>query len=226
MTQPPVTSAHPSQFPAALERRGRELSNRFYGLIETSIRAAPEELRPAIRENSKDRTWQAKPKGPEDDPSRLFHSMMEERYTTLALMHGEFEALAQAVGWDERRVTAAANMLFPLIDVTERLCFTYYGHEYRAMQYAGLLLDYRKVEGPEKAEIMFSALMHDIGKAVAPGEILRRSGALIVQDYDILNNHPRYGREYHACRVCRPLRGRDWNRTAGGAISRNSLPAP
>lgn len=122
--------------------------------------------------------------------------MMKSRLSTLARMDDDFRSLAGVLGWEERPVNAAADILLPLLDVSERTCFTYYGHQHRAMQYAEILLDYRGIAGSERAEILLGALMHDIGKAAVPGKILRIKGEKPKPDeLDIIYQHPIYGRD-------------------------------
>ena len=187
--------AGPDCHAEAPEARGRIISKRFETLIEKSVGIVPAELVPHVRKNMKDKTWLSDGNGPDAD-GILFHSMMKSRLSILVRMDDDFRTFAGVLGWDGKTVTAAADMLLPLLDVSERTCFTYYGHQYRAMLYAGVLLDYRGIAGSERAEMLLGALMHDIGKAAVPGKTLRIKGRdLEDEEKDSINSHPRYGKD-------------------------------
>ena len=65
------------------------------------------------------------------------------------------------------------------------------------MQYAEILLDYRDMKGPARAEMLLGALLHDIGKAAVPGKILRIKGKPPddSKEQTIIDKHPLYGRD-------------------------------
>ena len=187
------TLALPGKPPMLLKPRGMLRSYRLQGLVEASIAIAPEELRGEMAGNVGMKRWRTKPEDSDEKNAPLFMSMMRDRHPVLALIDWEFRLLCREVGWDRRTVRAAADALVPLIDLTERQCFTFYGHEHRAMRYGTMLLESRGVRGQERAEILLGILMHDIGKSVVSGDTLSKADKPEVYEQEILDGHPVFG---------------------------------
>jgi HD-GYP domain-containing protein (c-di-GMP phosphodiesterase class II) len=195
-------SSRPNHVPKpafnSLERGGKRLSERYLGLVENSIAIAPERLHRTMFKNNMRETWKMPPVGPEDKDRELYGSMMKGRCRVLALMHSEFHGLTRTLEWDRETRVAAADVLLPLLDLTERQCFAYYGHGFRTMGYAKRLLYQLGTDGTDKAVILLGALMHDVGKTALPenaeGEhILSKIGPVGDKERDILAEHSEYG---------------------------------
>ncbi len=125
----------------------------------------------------------------------LAHKMMRNRIPILEEMYLQFCGLAGVLGWDSRITNDVAETIMPFIDIGERTCYTYYGHNYRSMQYAEMLLGYRGVASAEKATILLGTLLHDVGKAGVPGEILRKEGRPNLVEAKRIEKHTVYGRD-------------------------------
>ncbi len=178
---------------SAYAARGRELSRRFEALLEPALAAAPRAMRAGIADNAADRAYLSGP-GSRSGDRRFFFRMNERRLVVLAKAEENFLSLARELGWREGGA-AAADLILPLWDVAERLCFCYYGHQHRTMEYAGMLLDRRGIYGEERAVLLMGALLHDVGKAAVPARILRIRGRKPDEDESrAIRMHPRYGR--------------------------------
>jgi HD-GYP domain-containing protein (c-di-GMP phosphodiesterase class II) len=152
---------------------------------------------PGVRKNTDDKTWLTERDAKVED-SEFLSDAMKGRASFLARMDDDFRALGRII-WDEKTVIAAADLLLPLMDIAERTCFGYYGHQYRTMQYVEILLDKRSTsEQPmtdaKQAAHLLGALMHDIGKAAVPGEVLRIKRKLSDPEKELINLHPGYGK--------------------------------
>ena len=143
-----------------------------------------------------------------NEKSKLANRMMKDRIPILEEMYAQFYGCSAVLGWDEKIKKDIADTLMPFLDIGERTCYTYYGHNYRSMLYAEILLDYRGVAGVEKASIMLGTLLHDAGKAGVPGEILRKEGKPNLEEANRLKKHTRYGRDIvkNTARLCAPPR--------------------
>jgi HD-GYP domain-containing protein (c-di-GMP phosphodiesterase class II) len=138
----------------------------------------------------------------------LAHKMMKNRIPVLEEMYLQFCGLAGVLGWDSRITNDLAETIMPFMDIGERTCYTYYGHNYRSMLYAEMLLDYRGVGAAETAEVKLGTLLHDAGKAGVPGEILRKEGKPNPVEAKRIEKHTVYGRDIliNAARLHAPPR--------------------
>ncbi len=187
----------PAPDPKALEARGRAISDHFVTRMEPIINILEAKQIPGVRENTNDKTWLTDRNAKAED-SEFLSDAMKGRPSFLARIDDDFRALGRVI-WDERAVSAAADLLLPLLDVSERTCFGYYGHQYRTMQYAEILLNKRSMSNrsmtdAEQAAQLLGALMHDIGKAAVPGEVLRIKGKLSDPEKELVNLHPSHGK--------------------------------
>jgi HD-GYP domain-containing protein (c-di-GMP phosphodiesterase class II) len=183
--------------PKALEARGRAISDRFAERMGPIIDILEAKRIPGVRHNANDKTWLTDRNAAVED-SEFLSGAMKGRPSFLARMDDDFRALGRII-WNEGTVIAAADLLLPLLDISERTCFGYYGHQHRTMQYAEIVLGRRSAsERPmpdaEAAAHLLGALMHDIGKAAVPGEVLRIKGELGGPEKELINLHPGYGK--------------------------------
>jgi len=139
-------------------------------------------------DNLKDRTWL----GSGGSNPRLALEMMENRIAILTAATDEYCKLTMNLGWDVDTVEKSATMLMPYLDVSERTCYTYYGHQYRSMQYAEIILDSKSVIGDERSLILLGVLLHDLGKIGVPGSLLRKAGKLVGKEKESIRKHPEY----------------------------------
>jgi len=153
-------------------------------------------LREAILANMGDRKW----KNPRN-------KAVKERLAVFDAMHNEFCKWAKACGWSARFIRESSEIFMPLLDISERIGYTIYGHQYRSMQYADLILDsdkiLKRVVIPEvaklsdraKARIRLGMLTHDIGKARIDAHLLRLGGPLSREDKAAIDKHAGFGGE-------------------------------
>lgn len=101
-------------------------------------------------------------------------SMMVARPKVLKEMHKQFYRLTDEMGWKREVAQEYADVIIPLLDMAERSGYTRYGHQLRSMQYAEMILDEMGMKEREKAVMLFSILVHDIGKAGIANELMRK----------------------------------------------------
>jgi HD-GYP domain-containing protein (c-di-GMP phosphodiesterase class II) len=164
----------------------------------------PGGLRKLIIANMTDDTWLAL-KGPDDSydakewktkkKDNLVYAMMRNRIRILEATYWQFYNLTAGLGWNENVTKEIADTIIPFIDIGERTCYTYYGHNYRTMMYSEMFLDAIGMKNPARAEIVLGGLSHDIGKAGVPGIILRKNGKPNEAEAKLLKLHTHYGRD-------------------------------
>lgn len=131
---------------------------------------------------------------PDSEKGQLALRMMEKRMEVLTNSAAEFCKLATELGWGADTVVKSGAALMPYFDVAERACYTYYGHQYRSMQYAEIVLDSRGVHGEERPAILLGVLLHDLGKVGVPGTILRKVGIPETSEAKLIRKHTEYSR--------------------------------
>lgn len=141
------------------------------------------ELKETILKNIADKTWR-------DASNETIQAMMKNRPKVLSEMYRQFYKLAEEMGWSKETAEKYANIIVPFLDISERAGYTYYGHQFRSMKIAGIILDEMGIEGKQKAEIMLGMLVHDIGKAGVSDEVLR--GTKLTEE---IKTHPTKGKE-------------------------------
>lgn len=144
-----------------------------------------QELRTSIIRNMADDAWK---KGPEK-------KLAKERLHVFDDIYGTFCRLADSLGWDDTLIASSSAVFMPLIDISERGCYTVYGHQYRTMQYAEIILESKNITGNEKTTILLGTLIHDIGKATVDAELLRAKERLSREEIDRIRRHVRAGKE-------------------------------
>lgn len=73
-----------------------------------------------------------------------------------------------------------------------------YTHSLRVAGYAFRIFGCMKLNWQERKELLFAAMLHDIGKLDIPREILKKPGKLTDEEYDLIRKHTEYG----YCRLC------------------------
>ncbi len=68
------------------------------------------------------------------------------------------------------------------------------GHLWRVSRYALLVADQLGYREAEAARVSLGGFLHDLGKIAVPDAILRKPGALTVDEYAIIKTHPDVGR--------------------------------
>lgn len=76
-----------------------------------------------------------------------------------------------------------------------------YGHSERAMEMAKKMGSRLKLEKESIDALVFSSLLHDIGKIEIPREILNKPQKLTPKEWEILKHHPQWGAD-----IIRPIR--------------------
>jgi len=128
-------------------------------------------------------------------------ALYKAKYTTknkVETYFSVFDELSVELIDEEKNIFNSISTLTMVINAKDKYT---YGHSERTMQlskrFAGIL-------GLEKAtvkELVYSALLHDIGKIEIPREILNKTNKLSMQEWDILKQHPLWGAE-----IIKPLK--------------------
>ncbi|MBF0152136.1 MAG: two-component system response regulator [Magnetococcales bacterium] len=66
-------------------------------------------------------------------------------------------------------------------------------HVIRMSRFAKILAIKAGLSEPEAEQIMYAAMMHDIGKIGIPDQILLKPGKLTAEEFDVIKNHPTIG---------------------------------
>jgi HD-GYP domain-containing protein (c-di-GMP phosphodiesterase class II) len=144
-------------------------------------------MRKVILANMSDKTWL-------DASDKTAQAMLEKRPEILKNMCTRFCRLTGELGWSEETTEKYANVIIPMLDVSERSAYTYYGHQFRSMEYAQIVMDKLGVEGKTKPRILLGVMTHDIGKTAIPNDLLRK---VELEDFELslIRTHPRKGTE-------------------------------
>ncbi len=67
------------------------------------------------------------------------------------------------------------------------------GHSKRVAEYAGLMAEKFGLSKEEKANLIYAAQLHDIGKIGISEQLLNKSGRLTVVEFETIKTHPRKG---------------------------------
>lgn len=76
---------------------------------------------------------------------------------------------------------------------------TTYLHMKKVQYYAVLLARLTGLSEQQINALSVSALLHDIGKLAIPDSILKKSGMLTPDEFDVMRKHPLYGFDYLMC---------------------------
>lgn len=68
------------------------------------------------------------------------------------------------------------------------------GHSERVRAYSRMVGKELGLDDRELDRLMWAALLHDIGKLLVPTEILNKSGKLTDDEFDVIKQHPEYGK--------------------------------
>lgn len=142
-------------------------------------------LMKTVLKNVDDNTWV----GTSEDRLR---KAVRERMRFLRETYEKFHRLAGEIGWEAGHANRYANLIVPLLDISERAGYTAYGHCIRCEKYAEIIAAEMGLEGPYRTEVLMGALLHDIGKSAVENELLRKEKLL---DYEsaLVSEHPVHG---------------------------------
>lgn len=102
-------------------------------------------------------------------------------------------------GQEQRRVLAAVSVLAAAVDAKDPYTAGHSVSVARLCQRVARLMD---LDEPEVNRVYLAALLHDVGKTVVPGEILRKPGPLTSDEYDVVRTHADAG-----ARIVETIRG-------------------
>jgi response regulator RpfG family c-di-GMP phosphodiesterase len=96
---------------------------------------------------------------------------------------------------EERRISggASASVLAPLFDTLGFKRFETLQHSQRVAAYSCLLGTRFGLDGPEWNALELGALLHDIGKAAIPYNVLMKPGPLTPEEWHVMRMHPTIG---------------------------------
>ncbi len=69
----------------------------------------------------------------------------------------------------------------------------HFGHSERTAYYALLLADEIRLNAQSRLDVHYAALLHDIGLLTLPGHLLEETAAHSLNDYALIQSHPREG---------------------------------
>jgi hypothetical protein len=69
------------------------------------------------------------------------------------------------------------------------------GHLWRVSRYANLLAQRAGHSAKEVAVVTMGGFLHDLGKIAVPDAVLRKTGRLTDDEYDVIKTHPEVGRQ-------------------------------
>ncbi|VVB98321.1 HD domain protein [uncultured archaeon] len=148
-------------------------------------------LMKTVLRNLDDNTWL----GTSEDRVR---KAVRERMRFLREMYEKFHRFAAEIGWDAAVANRYANVVVPLLDISERAGYTAYGHCIRSLKYAEIIVSERELAGERRTRTLLAAFLHDIGKAGVENSVLRKGRHM---DYETLlvREHPEHGEHIVRC---------------------------
>lgn len=90
------------------------------------------------------------------------------------------------------------SRLFPFIFGMEQKSPYIAGHSVKVASYSVQLATKAGLQKSEVKSIYFGALLHDVGKLRIPEPILQKPGPLTRDEYEVIQQHPKFGAEYIA----------------------------
>ncbi len=92
-------------------------------------------------------------------------------------------------------LSSTIKELMELANVVEEKDIYTHGHITRVKDYALKIGNKMRLSKEKIENIGFASLFHDIGKINVPDEILKKTGKLTDEEYEIMKNHSRWGAE-------------------------------
>jgi HD-GYP domain-containing protein (c-di-GMP phosphodiesterase class II) len=135
------------------------------------------------------------------------NQLAEQRLVIFDQICETYAALAAKCGWGSDFIEDSSRAIIPFIDLSERACYTTYGHQYRSMQFAEIIMEayntqedkhpteYGQISGVEQNMILLGILIHDLGKAAIDPEILSTPGRLSPAEERKMQQHPVFGKQ-------------------------------
>ena len=127
---------------------------------------------------------------PDQAPSRFKIAMRTG--TTLQLRAIVADAHAGRIGETPAEAAEKLLELVAALSVHDRLTR---GHSERVRAYTHMVGTELNISGAALDHLRWSALLHDIGKLLISAEILNKPGKLTGTEYDVVKQHPEFGRE-------------------------------
>lgn len=121
------------------------------------------------------------------EETRAQNEEIQALYSQVKAMN---DSLSEAYREKEEAYVETIKALADAIEAKD--CYTR-GHSDRVRQYAMLFADALHWEKPERTELQYTAILHDIGKIGVPLEVLNKPGALTNAEYDLVKQHPAVG---------------------------------
>ena len=109
-----------------------------------------------------------------------------------------FDDLSFALADEEKDVLNSIRTLTMVINAKDKYT---YGHSERTMQLAARFAEKINMSKQSATELIYSSLLHDIGKIEVGREILNKPAKLNESEWEILKNHPQWGAD-----IIRPMK--------------------
>ena len=121
------------------------------------------------------------------EETRAQNEEIQALYSQVKAMN---DSLSEAYKEKEDAYVETIKALADAIEAKD--CYTR-GHSDRVRQYAMLFADALHWAKPERTELQYTAILHDIGKIGLPLEVLNKPGSLSNEEYDMVKQHPAVG---------------------------------
>ncbi len=114
------------------------------------------------------------------------------------IYYSVFDELSLGLMDEEKDLFNSIRTLTMVINAKDKYT---YGHSERTMQLAQKLAEKIGMENESVKELIYSALLHDIGKIEVAREILNKPSKLSPKEWEVLKQHPQWGAD-----IIRPLK--------------------
>ncbi|KUO64105.1 MAG: hypothetical protein APF84_08325 [Gracilibacter sp. BRH_c7a] len=109
-----------------------------------------------------------------------------------------FDELSLVLEDEERDIFNSIRTLTMVINAKDKYT---YGHSERTMELARRFAEKRNMPKSSKTQLIYSSLLHDIGKIEVSRDILNKPAKLNNNEWEILKGHPQWGAD-----IIRPLK--------------------
>lgn len=118
--------------------------------------------------------------------AKFFSKNRVESYTSI------LDELKSDIEEKDIDLITSIKTLIMVINIKDRYT---YGHTERVVIYSKMLADELKLADADRKNLIYAAYMHDIGKIDTPKMMLNKPGALMPEEWEILQQHPVKGAE-------------------------------
>jgi len=118
--------------------------------------------------------------------AKFFSKNRVETYTSI------LDELKNDIEDKDIDLITSIKTLIMVINIKDRYT---YGHTERVVIYCKMLADELRLSESDRKKLIYAAYMHDIGKIDTPKMMLNKPGALTLEEWEVLQQHPVKGAE-------------------------------